>query len=79
VRSGIAAVYEKMMGRPADTKKLDILLRLYDKALTRYRQQPGQCLAMSGPLGEGVDRPSAAASVVVANAMLNMDEFITKN
>jgi hypothetical protein len=79
VRSGIAAVYEKMMGRPADTRKLDILLRLYDKALTRYRQQPGQCLAMSGPLGEGVDRPSAAASVVVANAMLNMDEFITKN
>jgi hypothetical protein len=79
IKTAIASTYELMMGRPADPKKVEVLTNLYAKAVSTYRKDPVQGLAISGPLGPGLDKASAAASVVVANAMLNLDEFITKN
>jgi hypothetical protein len=79
IKTAIAGTYELMMGRPADPKKVEVLTNLYAKAVSTYRKDPVQGLAISGPLGPGLDKASAAASVVVANAMLNLDEFITKN
>jgi hypothetical protein len=66
------------MGRVAEKKKLDVLEDLYQKALTSYNKDPEKSLAMSG-LKDRSKSPETAALVVVSNAMMNMDEFITKN
>lgn len=76
VRAGIAAVYERMMGRPCDERKLVVLEGLYRKALEKYGKDENSIHAMAGHAGA---KASDAAGVVVANAMLNLDEFITKN
>ena len=78
VRESISKAYEIMMGRPADPKKVEVLEVLYKKALAKYNMQPEKSLAMSG-LTDKTRSPATAALVVVSNAMLNMDEFITKN
>jgi hypothetical protein len=76
VRTGIGQVYERMMGRPCDGQRLEVLETLYRKALSTYAKDGKASRAMAGP---GKAEPAYAARVVVANAMLNLDEFITKN
>ena len=78
VKEAIAKGYERLMGRVAEKKKLDVLEDLYQKALTSYNKDPEKSLAMSG-LKDRSKSPETAALVVVSNAMMNMDEFITKN
>jgi hypothetical protein len=76
LRAGIAQVYQTMMGRPCEPRRLEVLEGLYKKALANYSKDEKSRCAMAGRTGA---KPADAAGVVVANAMLNMDEFITKN
>jgi len=80
VAGQIAAGYRCMLYDSLSSGKLQILMGLYKDALGRYTASPrkaDQMLGVDG--GADRDRPRRAALVVVANAMLNLDEVITKN
>jgi len=77
VEQQIASGYQWMMYKPIPTKKLEILENLYQTALTDYTAYPERISEM---LGESEQRSAEdAALMVVANAMLNLDEVMTKN
>jgi hypothetical protein len=55
-----------------------VLVALYDEALEKYRKDPEKTCEMIG-VDDKNNKPETAALVVVANSLLNLDEFITKN
>ncbi len=80
--AGVDAVinrgYELLMYKPLDARKLAILRQLYDKAYAKFSKDTDETCEMAG--GPGVhDNPETAAYVVVAEALLNLDEVITKS
>jgi hypothetical protein len=66
VTAQIATVYERAIGREISPEKKEKLLRFYDVALTKFRSK------------KGVTSPEEAALTMVASAVLNTDEFVTK-
>jgi hypothetical protein len=61
-----------------DDKSLQALLNLYQKAFGRFEKDPEKTCEMLG--GESQEaKPETAALTVVANAILNLDEVLTKN
>jgi len=72
----IAKGYEMMLFKPIDPRKLQVLMALYNDALARFTKDPEKAKEMVEGSNEG---PNIAALTVVANAMLNLDEVITKN
>ena len=71
----IAEGYRWMLYREISTEKLGILVGLYKQASERFKRAPGDAAKMAG----GVERSDEAAMVVVCNALLNLDEVVTKN
>ena len=69
VRDQIRKGYELAMGKPIREEKLLVLLNLYHKTSTTYKK------ASSGSKNNSGD----IAMELVAGAILNLDEFITKN
>lgn len=78
VRQQISKGYELAMYKPITPARLQVLNRLYDQALQTYRQDKVKTSAMVGVMDEH-NNPETAALIVTANAMLNLDELITKN
>ncbi len=76
VRKQISWGYQSAVYFPIDEKKLNALENLYTKAVAEYRQHPEEAMALTG---EEDTPPEQAAMVLVANAMLNLDDLITKN
>ncbi|MFT3700907.1 MAG: DUF1553 domain-containing protein [Agriterribacter sp.] len=74
----ISKGYEIAMYHPISKEKLAPLEQLYNDALKEFEKDKDKACEM---INEGNDKidPSKAAMVVVANAMMNLDEFITKN
>jgi hypothetical protein len=70
--------YELALYKPISQEKLNVLKRLYDEALQRFKADPNETCEIIGVMDEH-NNPETAALVVVANAMLNLDELITKN
>lgn len=73
VDSQLQRGYQLMTGHPLPDRKKVVLKQLYTDAYQRFRAEPKQkdnwfCDA----------KPETAALAFVANTMLNMDEFITK-
>src|SRR5262249_51120446 len=70
------------VSRTPTAKELDILLRLYEENLAKYKQDlpAAQAMAKGGAkeLPEDVDAAELAAWTVIANVLLNLDETITK-
>ncbi|TCD00844.1 DUF1553 domain-containing protein [Pedobacter psychroterrae] len=78
VKEQIAKGYEWMMYKPISGAKLKILDNLYRTALNDYKIHPDKAKQILG--GQLTDKyPETAALVIVANAMLNLDEAVTKN
>ena len=87
----IAAGYRIMLYKQIDPGKLQVLLGLYRDALARFTADPAKGREMLGgaaapaatqagaPPTPGAAGPASAALVVVTNALLNLDEVITKN
>ncbi len=73
----IGAAYQRMMFKAISPNKLAILLRLYKESLARFRRSPEDAGKILGVPGTGA--PEKAAMVVVCNALLNLDEVVTKN
>jgi Protein of unknown function (DUF1549)/Protein of unknown function (DUF1553)/Planctomycete cytochrome C len=74
----IAAGYYKMFYKTIAKQKLDVLDDLYKKALLQYQTDKSAAAKMMGDKNKKA-LPEDAAMVVVANAMLNLDEWVNKN
>jgi hypothetical protein len=70
--------YETMMYKPIAETKLKALADLYDKAIDKFKKDETACCEMIG-VNDKHNNPETAALVVVANAMLNLDEWVNKN
>lgn len=70
--------YELMMYRPITAARLHVFESLFINAYERFCVEPANMRQMAGDERAG-QTPATAALVVVANAMMNLDEFITKN
>ena len=70
--------YQLLLYRPVQEGELKVFEGLYQQALNESRSDPRKAVAMAGGRGEE-GTPAGAALVVVANAMLNLDEVVTKN
>ncbi len=78
VRQQIGKGYELAMFRPISKEKLEPLVDLYKQALGQFKEDDTKTCEMIGA-ETGNNTPERAALIVVANAMLNLDEFVTKN
>ncbi|TXE02674.1 DUF1553 domain-containing protein [Algoriphagus aquimarinus] len=74
---GIAYGYQKLVLNPITELKLKTLSNLYDEALAEYKSKP-ESLEAFFTIKDKSTNPEQAAMSVVANALLNMDEFLTK-
>lgn len=73
----IKTAYSKAVQHPADERTFAALKKLFDKALADFKTNTAnkeKILANSNN-----KEPEAAALTLVANAIFNLDEFITKN
>jgi mono/diheme cytochrome c family protein len=73
----IGKTYRQAIGRDIGEAKLAVLEKLYDKSLKMYQQNPKEAAKLLACDAKKTT-PEKAALTVVANAMLNLDEFITK-
>jgi hypothetical protein len=74
----IANGYENILYKPIAPDKLQILLQLYNDALQEFKKDADKTCEVCGGMNE-TRTPEKAALVMVANAMLNLDEVVTKN
>lgn len=74
----IARGYEIMLFKNIPGATLDVFMKLYQEALREFKADEHSTCAMIGVNNEHAT-PSTAALVVVANAMLNIDEIVMKN
>lgn len=79
IQQQIRKGYEIAMFKPITNEKLQPLVELYQQALDQFKQDKKKTADMM--MGDETDNhsPERAALVVVANAMLNLDEYITRN
>ena len=78
VRNQISKGYEIAMYKPISPAKQIALEKLYLQALQKFKNDKRKTCEMVGFMNEH-NNAETAALVVVANAMLNLDEVITKN
>jgi hypothetical protein len=68
--------------RPVHSDEVEVLLKLHEKVLAIFKSQPEAAMKMAteplGALPDGMDVAELAAWSVVANAILNLDEFLMR-
>ena len=72
-KTGQLAVYKSI-----SEDKLSVLMKLYNESLQKFKKDKDKTCEMIG-VDDQHNNPETAAMVVVANAILNLDEVITKN
>jgi len=70
--------YELMMYKPISETKLKALVELYNKSVGKFKKDENAGCEMIGVMDKHYN-PETAALVVVANALLNLDEWLNKN
>ena len=78
VSQQISKGYEIALHKPITQAKLNALKKLYDEAYSKMKIDKDKTCEIIGEQNEH-NNAETAALVVVANAMLNLDELITKN
>lgn len=78
LRSGIGLGFRLCTARWPKPNELASLAKLYEAELQRYRTDLPAACAISGLASASPDAPERAAWTVVANVLLNTDEFLTK-
>jgi hypothetical protein len=78
IKELIAKGYQVMMYKPISPAKSKALEDLYVKAYASLKNDEEKTCELVG-LNDEHNNPETAALVVVSNAMLNLDEMITKN
>lgn len=70
--------YQAMMFKPIAPAKLHTLLGLYNQSLQTFNKNKNEVNSIMGS-DSTANNPQIAAMVVVANAMLNLDEWLNKS
>ena len=78
VKQQISKGYERVMYKQISSVKLSVLEKLYNESLQKFKKDKDKTCEMIG-VNDHHNNPETAALVVVANAMMNLDEVITKN
>ena len=78
VQKQIAEGYKLALSKPITPAKLGALEKLYGTSLQKFKADKDKTCEMIGVNNEH-NNPETAALVVVANAILNLDEFVTRN
>ena len=79
VRSQIARGFEMMLFKKIPEHTLQSLLKLYQQALAQFKKDKTAAKEFAGEKNNDQAPEEKAALKLVANAMLNLDEVITKN
>jgi len=82
VASAIRAGYRRAMLRDPAEGKVEALEKLYEEAVANFTPKPADAARFLGtdlPAGAEQQTVAKAALVVVANALLNLDEFLAKS
>ena len=74
----IKAGYQWATYHSIDEKSLQALVRLYDAALDQFKNDANKTCKMLGGISNDT-KAETAAMTIVANAILNLDEVLTKN
>jgi hypothetical protein len=69
--------YELMFYKPITEKRKQVLTELYTLSLTKFKNDKDAACEMIGVMDKN-NNPETAALVVVANAMMNLDEWLNK-
>jgi len=73
---------EAALCRPIQPEEIEVLRNFHEKALTIFKSQQEAAIKMAteplGALPEGLDAAEMAAGTVVANFILNLDEFLMR-
>ncbi len=77
-REWIGTGYEQLLFKPISPQKLQALQTLYNTAYATYTKDSEATCEIIGVNNEH-NNPETAALVIVANALLNLDEVVTKN
>lgn len=78
VAATLSLAFKKVTGHEGSASQLKAFQQLYDKALVRFKQNPEATCEMIGVMNEH-NRPETAALITVTNALLNLDEVVTRN
>jgi len=78
VKTIIANGYTMLMYQTIAPQKLEALATLYNNAYNKFKDDPDRTCEIIG-VNDRHNNPKTAALVVVASALLNLDEVITKN
>jgi len=78
VKAEIKEGYQSMLYKNIPEKKLDVLMGLYNESLDKFKADPKAARDMLGEKEKNI-APETAALTVVANTMLNLDEWLNKN
>lgn len=79
VQSQISRGYEMMLFKKIPPQRLDVFMNLYQRALSEYKKNDSSAAAFTQTDKAHSGSAHEAALKLVANAMLNIDEVITKN
>ena len=74
VEEKLGQTFFRCFSRLPETEEKATLLAFYEKQLAHFEAAPGEVSELVG----GAGAPSAAAWVLVCRALLNLDEFLTK-
>ena len=78
VKTQISKGFQLATYQQINDKSLNALLNLYNKALNQFNNNKNEICEMTGGMNEHTNAATAAL-IVVANAILNLDEVVTKN
>lgn len=79
-REQIAYLYERISGTDARPEKVETLEHLYRQSLSRLAQKPDECARLlQGHPHDPTATNRLGALAVTANAILNLDEVVTRN
>ena len=78
VEQQISKGYELMLYKSLPKAKLNVFVKLYNESVAEYKVDGEKTRKLSGDSTNSASA-STAAMVVVANAMMNLDEVVTKN
>jgi hypothetical protein len=77
-RDQISHGYYLALNKKITPAALTVMIKLYNESLENFRKDSGRTCEMVGMMDHH-NNPETASLVVVANAILNLDELITKN
>jgi hypothetical protein len=78
VKQQIKKGYELATNHSIDDNSLQELLNLYNVAFDRFKNDPDKTCRMIGEMGSHTNAKTASL-IMVTNALLNLDEVVTRN